>query len=333
MKFITCAGYYGTGSSAVTDLVSEFDNVHSFSNEEFRFIHDTDGISDLEYHLIENFNRHNSGHAIKRYKRMVDYFAGNFLFKRYEKLFGGNWKKLSYEYIGELTDFTYHGWWHYDLIDGGKFFHFRKRFLEKILHATVWKKQPLRVTNALKKEITYCGHPSQEKFISVTKKYIEDLFGSACNHSEIVMVDQLVASTNISHYLRYFNDIKVILVDRDPRDIFLLEKYCWKAGIIPSELETYCKWFEYTRAHRKTENVNTDNICFIHFEDLIYHYEETVAMLAEWLDIGVENHVKKKEIFRPDVSINNTQLWKKIPCNMEEVHYIEDQLKEYLYQF
>ena len=66
MRFITCASYYGSGSSAITDFVSEFRTVYSFTNEEFRFVQDPDGVADLEYHLVENFNRHNSGHAIKR---------------------------------------------------------------------------------------------------------------------------------------------------------------------------------------------------------------------------------------------------------------------------
>ena len=69
MRIISCASYYGSGSSAITDFVSEFDSVYSFTDEEFRFVQDPDGVSDLEYNLVENFNRHNSGHAIKRYKK------------------------------------------------------------------------------------------------------------------------------------------------------------------------------------------------------------------------------------------------------------------------
>lgn len=92
MKFITCASYYGVGSSAVTDYVSEFSSVFSFTNEEFRFIQDPDGISDLEFNLVECFNRHNSGHSLKRYKKLVDFYAGNFLLPRYQSFLGINGK-------------------------------------------------------------------------------------------------------------------------------------------------------------------------------------------------------------------------------------------------
>ena len=77
MKFISCASYYGTGSSAITDLISEYGSVFSFTDEEIRFLHDPDGIDDLYYHIVENPNRHNSGHAIKRFKRLVDFYSGS----------------------------------------------------------------------------------------------------------------------------------------------------------------------------------------------------------------------------------------------------------------
>ena len=39
MKFISCASYYGTGSSAVTDLLSEYEGVYSFTDEEILSLH------------------------------------------------------------------------------------------------------------------------------------------------------------------------------------------------------------------------------------------------------------------------------------------------------
>ena len=42
MRFITCASYYGSGSSVITDFVSEFSEVYSYGDFEFRFIQDPD---------------------------------------------------------------------------------------------------------------------------------------------------------------------------------------------------------------------------------------------------------------------------------------------------
>lgn len=333
MKFVSCASYYGSGSSAITDFVSEFEGVFSFTDEEFRFVQDPDGISDLEYNLVENFNRHNSGHAIKRYKNLVDFYCGNILGKKYETFFGGNWKKYSYEYINKLTNFTYNGWWQYDLMDKGKFYYFRKRILNKLLHVTIWKNNPERTLNTMKKEITYCSHPTEEEFLNYTKEYIESLFSSVSNGADTVMVDQIVPPTNLERYLRYFNDIKVAVVDRDPRDIFVLEKYVWKDGVIPTDVETFCKWFKYTREHRKNEFLNSSSVRYVQFEDMIYRYEETKKVLIEWLGFREEQHHQKNKFFNPSLSIKNTQTWKNISCNQDEIRFIEKELSEYLYSF
>lgn len=335
MKFITCASYYGTGSSAITDLLSEYDNIFDFTNEEFRFLHDPDGISDLEYNLVENFNRHNSGHALKRYKKLVDFCNGKILGPKYQRFFGDNWKKISYKYIDTLTEFKYHAYWLYDFYDRGFFYHFRKRIVNKILKKTIWRNQPDRQYNSMKNEFTLCSHPTEEFFLECTRSYINDLFASVCPHDRIAMVDQLVPSTNITRYLRYFDDIHVFLVDRDPRDVWVLEKYVWKDGVIPHEdVETFCKWFNYTRNHRKYEDVNTDQIHFIQFEDMIFQYDRTVENIEYWLEFDHSKHVRKTQLFDPRKSIMNTQTWIRLPnIPKEEIDYIEKNLNEYLYDF
>lgn len=333
MRFISCASYYGSGSSVITDFVSEFDSVYSFTDEEFRFVQDPDGISDLEYNLVENFNRHNSGHAIKRYKKLADFYCGNIFGKKYEGFFRGNWRRFSDEYIDNLTDFTYHGWWQNDLMDKGSFYYFRKKIVNKMLHMTVWKSNTERTLNTMKNEITYCAHPTEEEFLNYTKQYINDLFSSVCSDKEILMVDQIVPPTNLKRYVRYFDDIKVCIVDRDPRDIFILEKYVWKDGVIPSEVEDFCKWFKYTREHRRTEKNNENQVLYVQFEDMVYKYDETTRKVACWLGLDLKDQNRKKQIFNPDRSKNNTKTWNKYPQAKEEIAYVSKELAEYLYDF
>lgn len=333
MRIISCASYYGTGSSAVTDLISEYKNVYSLTNYEFRFIQDPDGISDLEFQLVQNHNRHNSGHALKRYKRLVDFYAGNKLVKKYEPFFDNRWKEISYRYIDGLTEFKYKGWWQYDLLDRGVNYYYRKLVLNKILQMTVWRKLEDRQLNVLPDEITYCSRPSEEEFLEKTREYIRELF-TAANKGKMpnVMVDQIVPPSNLQRYLRYFNDIKVFVVDRDPRDIYLLEKKVWKGNVIPTESpQLFCQWYQYTRAHRKTDDMNTDNIMFIQFEDLIKYYDEMTKKIEGFLGFKGEEHVRRKQNFKPLESIKNTQIYKMYPECADEIRYIENKLKEYLY--
>ena len=331
LKIITVCSYFGTGSSAVTDLISEFDNVKSFTNFEFRFAHDPDGLADLEYHLIDNFNRHNSGHALKRFKKFVDYYSAHFMAPRYEAFFHGNWKKKAYEYIDSLTDFSFPGSWQFDYYDKGPAWEFWHKLPNRVLHKLhVLNEESEFLLNS--KEITLASHPTEQKFIECTKNFTDSLFTLANEENKpYLMVDQLLPSSNIEHHMRYFSDIMAVVVDRDPRDLFLLSKYIWKTKIVPTDIDLFCKWFVYARSTRELENWNPEKILFIHFEDLIYDYNNTLNKIMTFLNLSKENHATPRKFFIPEVSIKNTRLWEQNSSYKEEADYIAKKLPQYLY--
>ena len=332
MRLLTVASYYGSGSSAVTDYISEFDCVKSLTSYEFRFAQDPDGLSELEYNLVENFNRHNSGHALKRYKKLVNYYSDHILAKRYERFFDNKWKTISYEYIEELTDFVYPGLWQYDFYDNGFWYEFWHKLPDRVLHRTIWRHKPDKHFFFGKGE-TYASHPSEEKFLECTRRYTSKLM-KAANKEEmpIMLVDQLLPSTNIERHMRYFENIKAFVVERDPRDIFLLAKYVWHDTVVPTDAELFCKWFLYTRSMRFVEEWDTDKIMLIHFEDLVYKYDETTKRIKEWIGLDEKNHTTPKQFFNPDVSINNTRLWTKNPKYEAEAELIRQKLEIFTYE-
>lgn len=329
MKIISCASYYGSGSSAVTDLLSEFENIYSLTDYEFRFVHDPDGISDLEYNLVENFNRHNSGHAIKRFLKLSQFNSGKFFNKRYEPFFNNKYMEITKEYVSKLIDFKFNGYWFYDLYDRGWIYYYIKQLQSKILKILFNGKYTI-----LSKEMTYAAHPTEEKFLFETKKYINNLLMVANKENKpYVMVDQIVPSSNLERYLRYFNDIFVLVVDRDPRDIFVLEKYYWKTKVIPTEdVNIFCDWYLYAREN-KNECQDSQKILYVQFEDLIFNYDEKISEIIRFLNLSETNHMKKFDFFNPKKSENNTQVWKKTKIDESEISIIENRLKKYLYPF
>lgn len=333
MRIVSCSSYYGTGSSAVTDYLSEFKTVKSVGDYEFRFLHDTDGIADLEYHLVWNHNRHNSGHALKRFKKIVDFYAGSRLVPRYEPFFHGQWKKLAYEYIDALTDFSFKGWWQYDLLDRGVGYYYRKLLVNKAYKMTLGRKNE-RVLNVLPDEITYCSRPGQEKFDRETKAFLAKLMEAANpENAPFLMLDQLLPSSNLDRFWKFFDDIKVVVVERDPRDLYILEKFQWKCSIIPTDdVETFCKWYRLTREHRKTEAFDPEHAILIRFEDLIYRYEQTTEKIRDWVGLEEADHVDKLKKLNPEVSRKNTRTWLKYDIS-QDLDYIEQELKEYLYDY
>lgn len=332
MKLITCAGYYGTGSSAVTDLIDECDNVHDMGDYEFRFVQDPDGICDLEYHLVLNNHRHNSGYALKRYERNVKFLNGGRLQKKYNRFFGDKWLAYSAEYVRNLADVEYVGYWHQDLRDKGKLAYYSERALNKLMNDILHLSHERNYTIFMGKNTNYATFPG-ERFYEYTRTYIDRLFDYANqDHKEFVMADQLVPPSNVSRYLRFFNDLKVVCVDRDPRDLYLLETLFWHGTIIPHDVDAYCKWFRATRAHLKYEQDDPARVMRIHFEDLVYHYDEMAPRVLAFCGIRPEHHTMPKTRLIPEESMKNTRLYRDHPEYSRQIAVIEGELKDFLYE-
>lgn len=332
MKVLTCASFYGSGSSAFTDLVAEYSNVKDMSDFEFRFLHCLDGVSDLEYHLVKNQNRSNSGYALKRFERMSLFNNGNRISKRYSNFFDNNdYLRITKQYIEDLLDFKYPGFNFNDLYDRGPRVYYLFQALSKIS-----RKLKMPFLNPLNKEMTYCSLKNEDQFLEATQKYVHSLL-LALNQEEkeYIEIDQIVPSSNIDLYLRYFSDdIFVFIVDRDPRDVFLLGKYYWQESICPKKVNDFCEWFEYNR--KPPYSLTKDErIIHVRFEDLVYKYEETVEMIEDVTGLSKDSHIRQFSKFNPKRSAHNTQLWKRHATDedLRDMEIIEKKLSKYLYDY
>ena len=335
MRILTTASYCGTGSSAITDFLTEFNTCKSLGDYEFRFAQDPDGIADLEYNLVENNHRLNSSEAIKRYIRMAKRLNGTWYAKEYELYFGSEWLEATNRYISNLTQLKSKVWWHQDQIDRGEFFRFADRFINKV-YRTI-----MRASGSYGKCISllefneqgYFTYIEESDFLQYTRKYTRELFEYANKGGmPFFVVDQLVPASNVARYSRYFDDLVVFVVERDPRDIYLREKTAgW--GIIPtSTVEDFCKWYRITREHRKHEKL-PNNAFFVQFEDFVYKYDATSKKIMDFAGLKNEDHKDKFKHFDPQISIKNTNLKDKYPEYKNDVCFIEKNLKEYLYDF
>lgn len=335
MRIITTASYNGTGSSAVTDFFSEFENCKSLGDYEFRFAQDPDGLSDLEYNIVENNHRLNTSQAIKRYYKLVKRLDGTWYASEYRNYFGDAWLELSKKYINDITQRECVVWWHQDQIDHGELFRFCDRLINKIYRTLHGHRGSYGKCISLLsgKEHGYFTYLKEHDFLRITRSYTDALFASANNDSfSFFIVDQLVPPSNIKRYSRYFKDLVTVVVERDPRDIYIREKIAgW--GVMPANtVKEFCDWFRITREHRKHE-VFDDNVILLQFEDLIYKYEETTKILMDFVGMDEKTHTKKFEFFDPKISIKNTNLKVQYPEFNRDIQFIEQYLTEYLYDF
>lgn len=325
MRIITCISFHSTGSSVVDDIFKEFDNcVSAPSDIECRFLQDPDGISDLEYNLVDNPHRLNSGFAIKRYEKFVKKYNHTYKF-----IFGDRWLEASKDYIKSLITVEYKGFWFRDLElmpTKDIFLYYLKRIINLIKHPM--KRISGYYVNC-PNESFYHTNITKEQFIERTKVYINKLC-AILNEKNVpfLLLDQCVPTSNIDRYTKYFDDIKVIVVDRDPRDVYIEHKHN-KDHVLPSTPEEFCEVYIDHRSVFK--NSNKSNVLYMRFEDFIYHYEESLNELINFVGQDKEKHINKNKFFKPEVSQKNTQLWVKYPQYQEDIKIIEERLADYLY--
>ena len=331
-KIITCTGYGGSGSSAITDLLKEFNNGISLGDAEFWFLQAYNGVSDLEYFLVDGNHRSKVNLAVKRFLKYVDDNEGF-----YSNFFGKNYKEYSYEYIESLISAK-----------------FRKSISQYEIESSLIRKIIFQVSPLIQRvfkrtingEFTpyiprvekYYSYPGKEKFYIETKKYTSKLFNEISNtqNKAFIAIDQLVPSTNTLRYFNYIDNLKVIIVDRDPRDLYLLNETVWQGAAFvcdTSDTNSFIDWYRTMRIHRNHE-IKSQNVLYMMLEDMIYNYEKTIREIYRFLDLDSLNHIHKKKYFNPEISINNTKLWMKKENEkyLSEISKIEKELSEYCYK-
>lgn len=314
ITFVNVAGFFGSGSSAVVDLLKEFKDFYE-CDAEIRFVKDPYGISQLENTLVNQWELVNSAAAIADFRDLCRKGCrpgGRNPFAKagfaYNRRINTDFMNIVDRYIDKLTDYKYQGDYYH--------FKFKKPYLNYVFDrmrfaVERYSNRKYKTANRNMKPLCF-SHPSQEQFNEATQCFFDELF-SSFNQGEgrsYVILDQAVSPNNPTVIHRYFKESKLIIVDRDPRDTFINE-YRWSC-YLDNDYNTEEGGHRYALRQRALRSglVNDKDIMYIRFEDLIINYEETKEEIARFLDVPLESHIYPKRFLKPDVSIKNIGLWK-----------------------
>ena len=328
IEFLTVGGYCYSGGTAVLDLIREMDGYYELGTE-FRLIKDPYGIMDLEEQLVTNWrNPLNADIAIKDFIWLV-----NNLERRpkkfskagfdYQNKISSKFLEYSHEYIKDLTQFIYQGNWH--------LLKFKENWANQIFDKIKSK------LHFIDSKAMYYAKPSKEEFIGSTKKYLAKILTEPC---KLANMNRIVLHNAIDTYhpekgLEYFDSIKMIIVDRDPRDIYvdvINQKPSWFLGdklIKERDVLKFVKDYRIRR-ERQNEAIKDKRILYLRFEELVFDYENKLNDILSFLELNKEQHIKKGAHFIPQISQKNIGLWK---CydQQQEINLIFNNLKEYCF--
>jgi len=305
-EFVSVSGYGKSGSGACIDLLKEFEYIDGLNNE-FRIAKDPYGLIDLEFSLISDWEFIRHDRAIKDFLAYCQMLArDDGLFKKvgkgFSKKLNVDFLKESENYIERLTNFTYFG----DTL----LHRYRLSAIESFI-------QRIRSKIGLTNEAPmYFSSPNSEIFLVETQKYIKSLFEKYANENNLkkVLIDQSISPNNFNKSLRYFDSNKIIIIDRDPRDIFetmIREKRLLGADV-KNSLEKYITWHNTARQkfdNEKQKKLSNIQILELKFEDFFIDYENTISKLVEFLEIDF-NHSQKGSKFNPELMADYVGIWK-----------------------
>ena len=330
MIISTCS-FGSTGSSVITDYLKEFDNIHVLDAAEFSWIAAVDGIIDLDYHLNHPHNRtQDSICAINRYKKLC--LRKSFTFNKC-----GVSRDVFEKSVNEFLDaITMASWKWTNFTEPLPLW---KRFALRLIRKTNWINK-WQVRNKRQWE----GFPYVDVHFSVkphnfdiaAKKHIKDvIYATGAKENEILAFDQLFPGNNPQACFKYFDDPYAIVVDRDPRDIYVFGKTVLlkndSGHLMPlNDVKDFVIYYRALRDNQPYKEKN-ERVLVLRFEDLVYRYDETTKKVRDFLQIG--ENPRPQSIFDPALSMANTQVWKRYPEFQKDIEYIEKELKEYLFDF
>ena len=320
---IGVAGFSWSGSGAVMDYLMEFEETQVYTPELILAFH-SDGLHDLDVNLNENCAKFlSSGVAIPRFRKVVKYLL--------QKRTKGKSKKITEEYLNQITQAKWIGSEQGQMLVRSTWLyrHVGQRLkpaLGKLPQEFCWKYSPYPLSEM---EFSICP----DHFLEITQDYVDKILCVlGLDMNKKIVLNQPFPGNNPIPYMKYFRNSKAIVVDRDPRDLFVFLKY-----VIPGEgysvplekVEAFCEYYHHMHKNLSA-TLNSPDVLYIHFEDMVYNFEKTASEIDSFL--GLHTHVSPRKYFIPEESEANTQVFLKYG-KKEETEVIEKRLKQYLYDF
>jgi len=342
---ITTTGYYSSGSSAVYDLLREYnactEEINKNNPVEHILLYMPNGLFDLEDKLLIGNSIHRSDEALNAfYQAMRDLYENNYqVFGNYKRRYGKSFMAAVDKLIEDLTEFKVEGEWYYDNEMRFSITH----TIASTLHMIC--KQPVNANffenisrrDKFSDNITRYAFPTETMFYQAASSFIREFFSMAQgNNQGVLLLDHLIIPHNVFRLPRYLddNELKVIIVDRDPRDVYVdirrRQNMDRKAPPIPVEPKDYVRFWKALRESERLVQL-PNQVLRIQYEDLFYKYEKTISLIEKFCGLTSDQHTYPGRFFDPSVSntyLNQYKTDKKWNANIK---YIENNLQEYLY--
>ncbi len=342
MTSVVCyGGYYSTGGSIVRDMFREVSPSFTFPTE-FRLLKERYGLFDLEDTLLGSYAPENIDLAMKDFYWLTKNFArlsGRFrkAGMSYDYFTDGAFTSATKKFLSSLADYEYPMSWHFN--------DFKKSYTSQIWARVENKIFTRDIRTKEGSELATIAYPGREKFLDLAKDYLSEIVEGIQRYngqSEGSLVGLHNAIPPFSAELidkgtKYFSDCKVIITDRDPRDVFMnypkdsYGRYIPRTTDILAKARAFVHFYKSIRVDQ-VRVASHPKVMFLKFEDVCLNYRENKKNIFSFAGVEEINHTMAGTVFSPEISRANIGMWRNAKGDVARaISYIEDSLSQYLY--
>lgn len=315
--FVITVGSGNSGCGAVHDYLRSRDDFSTpFFGQEFRLINDPDGIDNLYQNFYENFTINNAASAFERFKIYSSQIIKSkvYIDGKRKNLFNDEAESLIHNFVINISNLKYYAMPKYKYLSLNIFekllFYFKYQLLNEKINKIKLHKLILPV--------------EEKKFVNETKKLIFSLCQNNIKLKKNIILDQSASYWRPDRYFRYFNNLKIIIINRDPRSIYY-SMSSRNSKAYPSEsVKTFCNWYKYIRG--KQFKIKNKNIYCIQYEKFVNNFKIESKKLNRFLNI------KELNTTNFDLNYSKKNVYKaKFQLKKSDQLYIKKNLKNFLY--
>jgi hypothetical protein len=331
MRVIDLSGYSFTGKSAVYDLISEWDGYYSHGKEfEFDLIRVQGGLLDLRQALTqEHWSPVRSSEAVRNFLRLVHHIGGdrNLLSRltrsgaSYDHYFPG-FSLLTNEFVGSLVEASWQCEWPFALYSRDK------EYLTAVKLA--------RKFGFSRADTVYLARLSEAEFDAKSREYFERLFAPiAAKEFRWLVLNNAFEPFSPERSIDFFGHAKAIVVDRDPRDVYISALRAGKIegsqvglAVTGGSVSNFIRRF---RIYRSSATAKSPHVYRMQFESLVLDYEAAVKRLRAFLGDAPLATTSQGPAFDPVNSARNVGQWKRLDDLrlLDDVAIIKSELSAY----
>ena len=325
-KSVLVNGTYRSGSGAINDyLSSRTDFSNPFGDNEFRIVSDPTGLHSLYNFCYVNKNLLNPAYGFEMYENYISNLQKyKVYFSKGKKgnLYNDRIITFTKDFLKKITKTSYYATPHYKRVN----FSTKNKIKYTLGLKLKRKNYEMKFTNVIV--------PKEEKiFIKEAKIYIERIINYASHfkvdNNNFVFNNAIDVLSPIESS-RYFLNPKIIIVTRDPRDIFSSMKM-GKAAAAPNyDVKIFVKWYKNYFCGKEFKKIlKNNNILHIKFEKFVHNFNIENKRLCKFLKVRENFKQRKNSIFDLDVSKKNVGKSKK-NLSKYEISFIEKTLSNNL---